>query len=411
MSPRGLLFITLFNSILGLSVLFPILAPLGRWLGFTELQVGLLSTSYALMQFVMSPYWGRRSERAGRKPVLLTGILGFALSFLAFAAIAHLGKQGVFDHWTTFSLLLASRVAGGAFSSATLPTAQAYIADTTGRADRTAGMALIGAAFGLGVVIGPAIGAALSTVSLLAPVYFSAGFALLNALFVWLKLPEPVKHVAAPEDEHPTSLLIRMWPVLALGLVISLSSVAMEQTVAFYFQDRLRLTEHQTARTVGLSLVFYGVVAVFVQGFLVRRYKWPPHVLLAAGVPIALCGFVGLIFAHTFIPLTIALAVQGLGQGLALPGVTAAASLAVGEHEQGAAAGLSHSAHGLGRVLGPVVGTGLYSLRGDLPYYASAGLLLLALGALYASPRVRRAVTHHADAEPVQTDSSTNAMP
>jgi MFS family permease len=185
-----------------------------------------------------------------------------------------------------------------------------------------------------------------------------------------------------------------MWPVLALGLVISLSSVAMEQTVAFYFQDRLHLTEHETARTVGLSLVFYGIVAVFVQGFLVRRYKWPPHVLLSAGVPIALCGFIGLIFAHDFIPLTAALAVQGLGQGLALPGVTAAASLAVGEHEQGAAAGLSHAAHGLGRVLGPVVGTGLYTIRADLPYYASSALLLLALAALFASPSVRRAVTH-----------------
>lgn len=400
MSPRGLLFITLFNSILGLSVLFPILAPLGRWLGFSEIEVGLLSTSYALMQFMMSPFWGRRSERVGRKPVLLVGIIGFALSFLAFAIFAQLGKQGAFDRWTTFGLLLAARVAGGVFSSATLPTAQAYIADTTDRADRTAGMALIGAAFGLGVVIGPAIGAALSAVSLLAPVYFSAGFALLNAVFVWLKLPEPVKHVTAPDEEHPTSLIVRMWPVLALGLVISLSSVAMEQTVAFYFQDRLHLTEHETARTVGLSLVFYGIVAVFVQGFLVRRYRWPPHVLLSAGVPIALCGFIGLIFAQGFIPLTAALAIQGIGQGLALPGVTAAASLAVGEHEQGAAAGLSHAAHGLGRVLGPVVGTGLYTLRADLPYYASSGLLLLALGALFASPRVRRAVTHKTGHDP-----------
>lgn len=106
MNPRGLLFITLFNSILGLSVLFPILAPLGRWLGFTELQVGMLSTSYALMQFLMSPYWGRRSERVGRKPVLISGILGFALSFLAFGVIAELGSRGAFGHWTTFGLLL-----------------------------------------------------------------------------------------------------------------------------------------------------------------------------------------------------------------------------------------------------------------------------------------------------------------
>lgn len=393
MSPRGLLFITLFNAILGLSVLFPILAPLGRWLGFTELQVGALSTSYALMQFAMSPYWGRVSERIGRRPVLLRGVLGFSLTFFGFAVFAQLGRAGVFGHWTTFGLLLASRILGGAFSSATLPTAQAYIADTTERADRTAGMALIGAAFGLGVVIGPAIGAALSTISLLAPLYFSAGFALLNALFVWLKLPEPKRHVHVEEPETSGSLASRIWPILAVSLIVSLSSVAMEQTVAFYFQDRLHLSEHATARTVGVALVFYGVVAVFVQGFLVRRFKWPPRVLLLAGVPIALAGFVGLIFSHQFAALTIALAVQGLGQGLALPGVTAAVSLAVGENEQGAAAGLGHSAAGLGRVLGPLLGTSLYELQPELPFTASAGLLGLALAFLIASPRLRRALT------------------
>jgi MFS family permease len=393
-SARGLLFITLFNSILGLSVLFPILAPLGRWLGFTETQVGLLSTSYALMQFLMSPYWGRRSERVGRKPVLLQGILGFSLSFFVFALVAQLGKAGVLGHWTTFGLLLAARVAGGSFSSATLPTAQAYIADTTERADRTAGMALLGAAFGLGVVVGPAIGAGLSFLSLLAPLYFSAGWVLLNALFVWLKLPEPKKHVHLEEPARTATLGIRIWPLLGMSLILSLSSVAMEQTVAFYFQDRLHLTPHQAARTVGVALVFYGIVAVFVQGYLVRHFKWPPHVLLTAGVPIALLGFVGLMFAHRFAPLAASLSVQGFGQGLALPGVTAAVSLAVGEHEQGPAAGLSHAAHGLGRVLGPLVGTTLYELHPELPYVCSAALLSIALVSLFASRDLRKALVH-----------------
>ncbi len=396
MSPRGLLFVTLFNSILGLSVLFPILAPLGRWLGFSELEVGSLSTSYALMQFVMSPYWGRRSERVGRKPVLFSGVLGFSLTFYAFAIIAQLGKAGYFGHWTLYGLLLTARICGGVFSSATLPTAQAYIADTTERHDRTAGMALIGAAFGLGVVVGPAIGAGLATINLFAPLYFSASFALLNAIFVWLKLPEPKKHVEVPHEQKLGAVAGRVWPLLALALVVSLSSVAMEQTVAFYFQDRLHLTHHDTARTVGIALVAYGLVAVFVQGFMVRRFRWPPQILISAGVPIALVGFVGLIFAHRFGTLTTALAIQGFGQGLALPGVTAAVSLAVGEHEQGAAAGLSHSAAGLGRVLGPVLGTSLYELRPEYPYVSSGLMLALTLGFLLASPRLRRAVTDSA---------------
>jgi len=394
-SARGLLFITLVNSILGLSVLFPILAPLGRELGFSELQVGSLSTSYALMQFVMSPYWGRRSERVGRKPVLLTGIVGFSLSFFGFALVAQGSKAGLFGHWATFGLLLSCRLLGGAFSSATLPTAQAYIADTTERSERTAGMALIGAAFGIGLVIGPGIGALLAHISLLAPVYFSASFAVLNAIFVWLKLPEPKKHAAHREEQKLPHLVTRVWPLLATGFALSMASVAMEQTVAFYYQDRLHLSHEQTARTVGLALVCYGVVAVFVQGFLVRRFKWSPAALIQTGVPIALAGFVGLIFAHQFASLTSALALQGFGQGLALPGVTAATSLSVSEREQGAVAGLNSSAHGLGRVFGPVVGTSLYELRSELPYAVSAGLLVLVLGSLLLSPRLRRAVAHH----------------
>ncbi len=383
MRPRALLFITVFNSILGLSVLFPVLPPLGRALGLSELEVGSLSTSYALMQFLLSPMWGRRSERVGRKPVLLVGILGFSASFAAFALVAHFGLRGGLSHMAIFAGLLAARLFGGAFSSATIPTAQAYIADTTERDDRTAGMALIGAAFGLGIVFGPAIGAGLATISLLAPVYFSAAFALVNAAFVWFKLPEPERHVQSSGEARSGVLTKRLWPLLLVGLSLSLSSVAMEQTVAFYYQDRLGLSAQGTARTVGLALVFYGIVAVFAQGYIVRRTGLSPTTLMRVGVPIALAGFVGLSFSHHFWELTLSLAVQGLGQGLAMPGVSAAVSLGVADNEQGAAAGLNSSSHALGRMLGPVLGTSLYQLRPEYPYWFSAGLLtvlLLCLG-------------------------------
>ena len=406
MSARGLLFITLFNSILGLSVLFPILAPLGRELGLSELQVGTLSTSYAVMQFVASPFWGKRSERIGRKPILLLGILGFSVSFFAFAVCAELGMRGTFGHLELFLALLACRILGGTFSSATLPTAQAYIADTTDRDERTSGMALVGAAFGLGVVFGPAIGAALAGISLLAPVYFSAGFAILNAVFVWLKLPEPERHAPRPRSQPLRGLALKLWPLLAVGVVVSLSSVAMEQTVAFYYQDKLSLRAEETARTVGVALVFYGLVAVFVQGFLVRRYSWTPVRLLRTGIPISLAGFIGLIFADHFASLTVSLAIQGFGQGLALPGVSAALSLAVDDDEQGAAAGLNSSAHALGRMLGPVVGTSLYELRAIYPYVFSSALLVFAMLAL-----VSRRVRSVAHLEPAHSDRASSPSP
>lgn len=389
MSPRGLLFITLFNSILGLSVLFPILAPLGRELGLSELQVGAFSASYALMQVLVSPAWGRLSERIGRKRVLLAGVIGFGVSFLAFALLADFGARA---HWPTpvlFGALLATRVLGGAFSSATLPTAQAYMADMTGRRDRTAGMAMIGAAFGLAVIFGPLIGAAFSLVSLLAAVYFSAGLAFVNALFVTLFLPESKRLVSGEPPSSTAAVMRRVWPLLAVGFTLSLASVAMEQTISFYYQDRLQLSNHDTPRTVGLALGVYGVVAVFTQGFLVRRYKWSPLTLMAIGMPTALVGYVLLVFAHGLVPLTLALAAQAFGQSLALPGVTAGMSLGVSDDDQGVVAGLNSSALGFGRMFGPLAGTGLYQIHAEYPYWLSSGLLVVVMLAVAANSGLR----------------------
>jgi MFS family permease len=386
--PISLLFVALFNSILGLSVLFPVLGPLGRQLGFTELQVGAFSTAYALMQFVMSAYWGRLSERKGRKPVLLMGIVGFGVGFLAFGAVAELALRGIIGHWPAFGLMLCARLAGGAFSSATIPTAQAYVADVTGREKRSAGMAVIGAAFGLGIIFGPGIGAVLSNISLLAPVYFSAGSAFLNALFVVWKLPEPKERLAPIAGDPLVSSDARIWPLLLVGAVISLASVAMEQTIAFYFQDRLGLSGPETAGAVGTALVIYGIVAVIAQGYFVRRYQWGPATLLRIGLPIALVGFCMLIFAADFTWLAIALATQGLGTGLIGPGVTAALSLSVRDDQQGAVAGLNSAAQGLGRMLGPLIGTGLYQVRPAYPYVLSACLLALVSVFLLSNRRV-----------------------
>jgi MFS family permease len=388
--PLSLLFLTLFNSILGLSILFPILGPLARELGLSELQVGLFSTGYALMQFLLSPYWGRKSETAGRKPILLVGILGFSVSFFLFALFAWLGYQKALSEPTLFTLLLLSRLLGGAFSSATLPTAQAYLADITPRENRAQNFAVLGAAFGLGIIFGPAIGAGLAQFGLLTPVVFSAGLALLNAAFVGWVLPESRRSEAHLEATPGLSWRDpRVLPLLAAGLSINLASVAMEQTVAFLFQDRLGLSPAQTAQAVGLALVVFGVVGVLVQGVWVRMVRWSPRALILLGLPLSLLGYLGLVFAHNFAGLTAALVLLGLGT-MASPGLSAAQSLAVSDREQGAIAGLSSAAQALGRMLGPTLGTGLYGLSPAYPYVFSALLISLAMLFFLSQPRLAR---------------------
>ncbi|WP_299430445.1 MFS transporter [uncultured Meiothermus sp.] len=391
MNPLSLLFLTLFNSILGLSVLFPILGPLSRELGLSEVQVGLFSTGYALMQFVLAAYWGRRSEVVGRKPILLLGIVGFAVSFFLFAFFAWLGYQEVLLGWGLFGAMLMARLLGGAFSSATLPTAQAYLADITPREGRTQNFAVLGAAFGLGVIFGPAIGAGLAHFGLLAPVVFSAGLALLNAVFVWWVLPESRRLEARPAVPPRVSWTDpRILPLLGVGLTINLASIAMEQTIAFLYQDRLSLSPGQAAQTVGVALVIFGLVGVLVQGFWVRKVKWPPRALLALGLPLLLLGYLGLVFAPNFLWLTASLVLLGLGS-MVSSGLAAAQSLAVSDDEQGAVAGLSSAAQALGRMLGPLVGTTLYGLSPAYPYAFSALLIGLALVFFLSRPQLARA--------------------
>ena len=387
---KSLLFFALFNSIVGFSILFPILAPLSRSLGLSEVEVGWLATSYSLMQFIGSPYFGRLSERVGRKPVLLLGVFGYAVGFASFGVIVLLGQHRIFSHATLVGLLLAARMLGGLLSSATLPAAQAYIADITAHHERTAGMALVGAAFGLGLIFGPILGAILSRFGLLVPVWASTAVAIVNGLFIVVSLPV-VDRRPSETPVHAKGILRRTAPVLAVAFVMVLASVAMEQTVAFLYQDTLALDAAATARSVGAALGIYGLSAVIAQGFVVRRASWSPMMLMRLGVTISLIGFGGLIVAGTFGGLSAALAIQGFGYGLAMPGFAALLSISVGEREQGEVAGLNSSTQALGRTIGPLIGTSLYRLNPRYPYVLSLLVLVGVMLLLSIASRFRNA--------------------
>ncbi|TDE84844.1 MFS transporter [Deinococcus sp. S9] len=394
-----ILFLTIFIAMLGLSVLFPIIAPLGRQLGLSELQVGLFSFAYSLMQFVFAPIWGSRSERTGRKPVLLLGLVGFSLSFGLFGLFASLGARGVLSGTALFVLLVAARLLGGMLSSATLPTAQAMMADLSSEKDRTAAMGLIGAAFGLGVVFGPALGALLSGFGLTVPIFFSAGLGLLTALAASFTLPETrradARTAAASGDRRALLRQPGVLLFLAVSALYTLASVGMEQTIAFYVQDTLHLTAAQTAKTVGGMLAIFGFLAAAVQGGAMRPLskKIAPGPLIMLGLLVMGAGMLLLPLASAYWTITAALAVVGIGSAILGPSLSAALSLSVGPNGQGAVAGLNSSALALGRMTGPLIGTGLYQNAGHgAPYLLSGGVLMaLLVWTLIARPQVRPA--------------------
>ncbi len=390
-----ILFLTIFVAMLGLSVLFPIFGPLSRQLGLSESQTGWFSTAYSLMQFVFSPIWGARSERVGRKPVLVMGLIGFSLSFGLFAVVADLGLRGVISGTLLFALLVGARFLGGILSSATLPTAQAMMADLTDRGNRAAAMGLIGAAFGLGVIFGPGLGGLLANFGLTVPVYFSAGLGLVTALLARLTLRE----TRAPGTSAPVSgnrFALLRGPILVfliISALFTLASVGMEQTISFYVQDNLRLTVAQTPQVVGGMLALFGLISAAVQGGAIRPLS--KRVSAAALIPLGLvvmgAGMFALSAAAAYWSMAASLALIGIGSAILGPSLSAALSLSVSEDQQGQVAGLNSSALALGRMTGPLIGTGLYqTVSHHAPYLFSGGVLvaLLAVVAL-VRPQVR----------------------
>jgi MFS family permease len=390
MKPTTVIVASLFTVYMGLGLLNPLLAPLVRELGLSETQGGLIITMAALAFALGSPLWGRRSEQWGRKPVLLLGLAGFAVGFGLFAFGAQLGMAGVFAPTAAFVALALARGLAGFLMGSVPVAAQAFIADTTSGADRTAGLALLGAANGLGMIAGPALGVVLAGMGLLAPLYIVAFLPVIAVVLVVRFLPATAPRVryTAPPALRPTDARIRPW--LLIGLTIVIALVGAQITTGFLIQDRLNLSATETVRTLGFALVAVGVTNLIAQLGIVRRFKVPPLTLLRIGLPLAALGFAVLVGTNSPALLVLAFMLAGLGLGLALPGYTAAVTLEVTPAEQGAVAGLTTATQGFGAVLAPILGAGLYQLRPDYPFLLGGILLTLLALAIWLHPRLRR---------------------
>ena len=372
-----LLFGGLLSVGIGRSVTLAVLAPIGRELGLMEVQVGLISALTAAMFFFGGPFWGRRSEQMGRRPVMIIGLIGYAITTTAFAVVVDAGLDGLLSMWLLYPLMLLTRMAFAAVASGVFPASQAYVTATTTPEERTAGIALQNAAFGLGSILGPAVGGVMVVVSLLAPLYVAAVVAVVSAGLIWMFLPEPPRRAAPPGAQklHFTDPRIR--PYLIINFFSSYVMATVHQTGGFYFQDVLHLTAAQTANRVGIALALMAIVTMGAQFLIIRPFRLTPKVLLRFGAPSILVGVAILILSTTLIPLLTGMVLVGLGLGFSQPGNAAAASLKVAPYEQGGLAGISMSAGSLGFGLGPIVGAALYQYTPETPFIVA---LLMMVG-------------------------------
>lgn len=387
-----ILFLSMMCLGAGQSVMFAVLPSLARELGLSELQASMPFVVSATIWVFSSGYWGAKSDRWGRKPVMLLGLVAFGISFALFAAMASAGVSRLLPVMVAYPLMIAARALYGIFGSGAAPSAQAYVADRTTRAERTQGVATIGAAFGLGTTVGPGIGSVLVVMGLFAPFYFTALVAFASAAAIWFFLPE---RTAPREHTKPAATLKwhdrRVLPFILFGLGLSTAGAIPVQTVGYLFIDVLHLSPAEAPQYVGIGLMAASMAALFAQLVVVQRFNISARALIRWGSIVALVSNVVFVIGHQFGPLVFALVISGLGFGMARPGYAAAASLSVSPDEQGAIAGLTGATAGAGFIFGPVIGTLLYEWHPVAPYVFGAGLMAALYAYALLSPHLREA--------------------
>lgn len=371
---------------MGFSVLFPLLAPIGREMDLSEFQITSIIGLSSLVVFLASPIWGRVSDRLGRKAVMMIGMFGFSAGTVLFNSVLNLGLTGALTGSTLFAALIVARLCHASVMSAAMPAATAYMADITTPENRTKGMGASGAANNLGAILGPAL-SGLAVFSLLLPLWLIAVLACFNGLFVWKFLPQsPMKREKSKSMGPKLRYLdSRILPFVLVGVLMFMGFALVQQTMGFRFQDALNLTAAETVKVLGIAMMLSAGCSLFAQAVVVQKLTIKPFDLLRLSIPLLMISFTLMALFESRGMLTFAMALQGFAMGIAGPAFMAGASLAVSTQEQGSVAGIASSCGPLGFTAGPILGGLLYQVNPVLPYAFAAivyAILMLFMGKL-----------------------------
>lgn len=424
----GVIFLTLYIDLIGFSIIFPLgpdllkhylavdgqsgallwllqhinslAASLGNESHLPEVLFGgVISSLFSILQFVFAPFWGSLSDKRGRRPILLLTVAGTALSYALWVVSG------------SFWLFIIARLVAGAFGG-NLSVATAAVADVTTRAERSKAMGIVGAAFGLGLVTGPMIGAFTANLNLLdhhpslaawginpfsVPALLSLAMSVINLIWIYRRFnetrPASVRNAAGAVSEtrlrNPIRAILtlgdsRIRAVNLVAFVYSIAFVAMEAALVFLSAERFGYT----ARQNGMLMGFLGFCAIITQGFIVRKLlkTVTETKVLGSGLLISMIGLLCVGFAPAPIWLYVGVGVLALGSGLVNPSTTGLISLYAGAEEQGRVLGIFRSLGSLSRAITPITAGIVFWTLGAKTLFAAAAVM--ALGAWIASTRL-----------------------
>ena len=375
---------------LGFGIIIPNLAYYAKEIGATTTEIAILMSIYSGMQLLFAPIWGRLSDKHGRKPAILLGLLGNAAALIGFGLA------------TDYVWLFIARSAAGIASAAVLPSVMAYVADITTSEERGRGMGLMGAAMGLGFILGPAIGGVMGSHDM--PFFVAGGLSLLTFIFALILLPESLQKSPTGKalgDQHEwvspreifrrTTLKSPLTPLFLVAFFSTFSFSGLEMTFPLFIEDKWNYGE----REMGWMFMVMGAIVVPLQGGLLGRLinKFGERRIILIGLLLNALGMVLLLTAYSFASLTLYLTIAGIGNQLIRPTNTSWISKQT-RIGQGAAIGIMDAFLSLGRILGPLLGGWLYA-KEAYPYAVLAGILVVAMLCLYFPlRRIRDGVTH-----------------
>lgn len=376
------LFITVFMDLLGFGLIIPQFPFYAKACGASAWDVGLIGATYSLFQFLFSPIWGRVSDRIGRRPILILGLMGSGVSFLVFGAAFHLhALTGI----GLIPILFVSRAIAGT-CNANIATAQAYIADVTPPDQRNARMGIIGAAFGMGFILGPAFSGYLGTIgghSL--PFYVAGGICITTALYAYRALPESRQPGEGGVESHARGWMadprvldsLPQWLAVICLFLSTFSMGVMENTLGLFTEASPLFKFDQVA--FSHLMLFAGFMIAFTQGFLVRRLapRYRETILVIAGSFLMIPGLGLMTSAGGLLPLYFLMGLTAMGNGLLNPSLASLSSRLALPAISGEVLGFAQSMSSMGRILGPVAGGWLYEFRSPTTAYVMAGVVMV----------------------------------
>jgi MFS family permease len=395
-SALATVFLVVVIDLLGFGIVLPLLPFYAQEFSASAVTIGLLYSVYSFMQLIFSPIWGSWSDRIGRRPIMLMSTFGAVIAYTIFGLAESL------------TVLFISRIVAGTMGG-NISTAQAYIADVTDEENRARGMGLIGAAFGIGFVIGPATATALihpafhefvgsmgfvqfadwmSSNRFALPGFFAAFLSFCSFLMVLLKLPETVdtKKEREPAFRRPSVFTPRFWKLLSdqkgksargylIPLIIgffllSFGESSLYSAFPLFAESELGLTAEQ----VGVQFFYIGIIAVIVQGFLIKPLTnvFAEEKLFLTGNFLMVTGLGLIPFAVNTLTLALFLGIMALGKSLNTPTITSLISKEAASDNVGAVMGASQGLSGLGRMIGPTWGGALFAIHFGLSFVATA---------------------------------------